>query len=378
MFKKAIIVIFLTILTTQGSSFAIQKEEKFELIDFIKAHSYKDVISNEDIDEEFQILIRVNPDKNLKPLKHLIASKSSTKDEKVLAIRALGSIKDFESNDLIKEALLNENEKDIIYISTWALIQIGGEANFNFLVEHSNRINKLLNDDELIFKLLIDLNQKYKNASVLKYSVDFIKEAPKEQKKAIFLFTVFGRNLSSENTLFNLLNSTNKDIKLTSTKLLGEFYASPNAVKAFETLLNKETNTEIRTSIIKGLKTIGSNASENLLVSIINKPLNKEEKLYAQSQLKELKKQISELKKEPLKPSKINKYKFKKELTKLIQSKGNFGSYKLLEKEASFEDIFLLDILREAIMLRTSDTAIEDYNKVTKIITDIRIKQHCI
>lgn len=378
MFKKAIIAIFIALVISQSYSLADQKDDKSELMNFIKTHNYEDVISNEDIDEEFQILIRVAPNKDLNKLRKLISSKSTKTDEKVLAIRALGSIKDFESNDYIKEALLNEKEKDIIFISTWALIQIGGDANYNFLVEHSKRINALIDDDELVFKLLMDLNQKYKNASALQYSVDFIKDAPKEQKKAIFLFTVFGRSLSSENTLFNLLNSTNKDIRLTSTKILGEFYASPNAVKPFETLLTKEKDIEIRNAIIKGLRIIGCNSSEKLLNDIINKPLNKEEQMYAQSELKKLEKQKKDVEKEAKKPFKINKYKFRKELTKLIKSKGNFGSYELLAKNARFEDIFLLDNLREAIMLRASDSAINDYNTVTKIITDIRIKQHCI
>ena len=350
-------------------------ENNSELIQFINNNTYKNVINYEDTDEEFQILVRIASGDEIKALRDIIKNPDSKEDQKVLALRALGTIKNYESIDVIKTALLNNNKENIVYMAAWALINIGGESNYRFIVSNFNHIENVIKDKKLIFSILLALSDKYKSAYELKYDTKFLNEPPKDSFDTIFLFTVFGRNAKSEKTLINCLSSDNNNVKLNAVKILGEWYASPASVKHFKQMLVNEKTLKIRKAIIKGLETIANKSSKDVLSYIMKHPLNSEEKEFAEEALNIIKDLETKVKKVLNAGFKPQRQVFKKELSKLMNSKGNYGSYVLLAKNAIFSDIFLLERLRETIMLRTSVDAMKDYAKVTKIITELRIKK---
>lgn len=372
---KAIIFSLFIILTLQSFCLSAYADKKSELIQFIQKNTYEDVIYNEEKDENFQILVRVAAPEDIKKLQDIVLSTSASTDQKALAIRALGTIRSFESIAILKQTLLKQNSSRIEYITAWAIIQIGGKDNYQFIVNNFDRIKRVINNNELVFSLLIDLNEKYKSSYELTMNSSFTKAPAKEAHKAIFLFTVYGRNLSSEQKLFELLKSKDEHVRLNSVKILGEWYASPNSVEQFKVLLKTEKKPSIRKAALKGLETISTKDARDLIKSVINNPMDDEEKQYALESLKITEDRIQSVKTEIKKGRNPDSRIFKKELSKLMDSKGNFGSYKILEQNADFKDIFLLDRLREAIMLRTSLEAMKDYEKVTTIITKIRIEQ---
>ena len=375
MTKKALLLLLTLLIAFQASSSSTYAYEDNELIELIKANTYKDVVLNPEKDEEFQILVRVATNNEIKQLIKIASLKYTTTDEKALAIRALGTIKEHEAIDTIKNALLKEKDPNIVYASAWSLIQIGGDKNFEFIVENFSKITKDLDNKDKVFRILLYLSEKYKNKSVLAYSTKFLNITPDHFYKALYLFCVFGRTLSSEEVLIQELNQKDDNIKLNAVRILGEWYASPNAVEPFEKILKNEKDPEIRKSIIKGLETIGTNDAVSVIKQVINKPLNNDEKQFARESLSIMNRVIHSVEKEV----EGNNYHpdqrtFQKELSKLMSSKGNFGSYSTLEKNAEFKDIFLLDRLREVIMLRSNKEALEDYEKVTRIITRVRLK----
>ncbi|MEW5822183.1 MAG: HEAT repeat domain-containing protein [Cyanobacteriota bacterium] len=374
MFKKTLLVSLILSLCIQVNFLQAFSYSKEELIQFIKNNTYKNVIENEEKDEEFQILVRVATNQEIKNLQEMVESPNTREDQKVLALRALGTIKNYESINIIQDILTKSTQQNIVYMATWALIQIGGKTNYEFIVGHFNRIEKIITDKDLLFLILVDLSEKYKSNYELKYNAQFLKAPENDSFKTIFLFTVFGRNLSSELILFEALNSPTVNIRLNATRILGEWYASPNAVKPFVKLLKTEKNEKIRNAVIKGLEAIATKEALDALETIAKRPFDSDERKYAQEALFNVENLWKNAKKD-LKSGYIpDQHIFKRELAKLMDSKGNFGSYRILEKNAVFQDVFLLDRLREAIMLRTSHDAMKDYNKVTRIITIIRIK----
>lgn len=373
MFKKLVIITILFILiafsTTQGFS-----QGNNELIDFIQNNSYNDVTLNELKDEEFQILVQVTKNKEVLKLIELIDSSNTSIDTKALAIRALGTLKNPEATTVLQNTIRTSNNKLMVYMASWALTQIGGSSNYQFVIFHFKRITRIVKDKQMLFKILLALSDKYKNTSVADYCVDFLNESPGETYRAVYLFGAYGRNLSSEQVLMEYINSKDYNKKLNAIEILGEWYASPNIVKPFEAMLKTEKDTAILNALISGIATTGTLQAEKVLEKLSkNNKYPQQKKLILNSYVS-LKSKIKSAKAENQLMNTPDPSIFRKELTKLEKSSGNFGSYKILKENSTFKDIFYLEKLRESIMLRSNKDALADYKNVTNIITYVRLK----
>ena len=348
--------------------------EEADLLPFIKNHSWKDIKTNTAKDEEFQILVSMATEDSIKALRALTDSKTASSDDKILAIRALGLLKDKNSSAFITDLLLNSKTPLIVYMSAWSLINIGGERNYFFVTENFQRIKSLMKDDDLTYSLLIDLAYNYKTKPALKLMADYLDVTPLNIYKPVFLFTVYGKNLDSEQILNYYVNSKDKNIRLNAIQILGRWYATPNAVFPFELILKTETDTDIRNAIIVGLKKIATKQAVALLSHIASNGINEKEKAYARAALEHVNKLTGQAKKEKQSGNAPQFSKFKEEYFKLMSSKGYDGSYIQLEKNAQFKDIPRLETLRETIMLNVSENATINYDKVTDIITKLYIQ----
>lgn len=352
---------------------AVAAKKKSELMTFISSTPWEDVSNSGYKEEDFQILLRLATNDDIKELQKIATSKFVKESQKILAIKALGSLKNTDSQPLIRQTLLHDKNKNIVYICTWALIELGGYSNYQFIIDNFPQIEKVINNKEMLYSILISLSEKFKNNYVLRYITSFINTDQQNLYKPIFLFTVYGRTPESEQVLLDLLNSDNKNVRLNSAEILGKWYASPGAVKTFENRLKVETDPEIRKILITGLGTIGTKASIDELEVLSKNAPNNADKTIASESLKTIDKIKEEIKKDKEFNYKPNDQVFKQELSKLMSSRGNDGSYKILRKNADYQDIPSLEKLKETIMVKTTNDAMINYNKVTKIIIRLRL-----
>jgi hypothetical protein len=374
MVKNILKLFLLTLLCLNITINQAYTQPKKDLTEFIKQNNWKQVQENAAKDEEFQILVSFAKEQELDKLKDIIDSPSASESEKILAIKALGLKEDKDSSALLTHVLLHNTSKDIVYAAAWSLLQIGGERNYYFITDNFKRIQKLSNKEDLTYPLLIKLCYNYKTKTVLKLIEEYLYVIPINIFKPVFLFTVFGKSLESEQMLDKKLSSPDKNVRLNSSQIFGRWYASPNAVFPFELLIKTEKDPDIRNAVITGLERIGTQEARNLLKKIIQTSQSKEEKAHAQSSLNKINSTILEVKKDFKHPHKPQFSTFKEELDKLMNSKGYYGSYELLEKNAQLKDIPRLETLRETIMLNMSENATMNYDKVTDIIRKLRIK----
>lgn len=371
MFKKTLnYAIFSSLLLASLIIYPIDAKNNADLFDFIKANTWESVNTNPAKDEEFQILVSTAKDKDIKKLKTILDDEKSSMNDKKFAIKALGLKKDTNSSAFLRDVLIKTKNKDLIYLSAASLVDIGGERNFKLVADN---ISKLKTDKDKYYNLLAKLAYVYKKGTLLSKFNDYLKVPPNDNMKAVYLFTIFGSNLDSLLFLNKSIDSKNKNIQVNSVQILGKWYAAPNAIIDFQDVLKSSNDVEMRKNAIIGLTAIGTKQARKELSGVLKLAKSEAEKKLASSSLEELNKIAAKAK---IKQAKAVKYDvFSQEYSKLMNSKGFYGSYDLLDKNAKFTNISKLEKLRETIMLNLSKDAAINYQKVTEIIRRLRIQK---
>lgn len=349
-----------------------QKIKNFELIDFITNNTWREIVEYPEKDEDFQILVRLANEQEIHKLDEMIKNPKTNINHKMLAIRALGTIQNWQSSNIIRNVLTNATNSDLAYISAWSLIQMGGESNFQYISDNFQAINKKVNDKEKLFKIMLELLSRYKSKRVLPNLSYFLDTDEGQFYKPVVLFGAFGRTETSTEELLKQMLSQNKRVKRNAIRIVGEYYEDVRAIKALEKLLLSGNNADTTRTTINALKSIGTNEAMDALEKFIKSTRSPSDKLYAQNALETIKSLKAKLARD-IEPE-IDYKAFKKELYKLIRSKGDYGSYEILEDNADYRSIPKLEALREIVMLNRPYKAIQHYTRITDIMRRIRLK----
>ena len=284
---------------------------------------------------------------------------------------ALGVARDqMAAEDII--SLCKGTKSDLIKRNSYvALANIGNEKAAAYLMSEAETAK----DDLMRFGFLNYLAQMQYPAALPK-SVELLKKDPKTfYWQNVFFFGKMGDK--GIPFLLEKMSDADVNVRMNAIHVLGQWLVAPEAVEPMQEHFWKETNQEIRGSILSALEWITADTRKikSFFESVAGKESDRELVKFATETLKSLKGMedaVQSFKKE----KKVSEKDFKKEYDALYRTMGRVGDYRILSISSKPEDEARLKKLRERVLQRTTDECFRDVKKINETIIFNRLSKN--
>lgn len=301
--------------------------------------------------------IEKNPAQVSKAVVVKLNDKNLTEQQLAVYVWVLGLTRDQTTASVIK-ALHKQSKSDQVKgICLHALANIGGKQAGEFLLS----VLDATSDKEMRFNILNLLAQMQYEPALPK-AEEMLKD-----NLSIFFFGKMGDKAVP--FLVQRISDKDDNIRANVINILGEWLTPPEAAKPLQDQFWVEKNAKLRGVILSSMEIIISdlaqqkvffeqvvaNEKDAKLVQFARETLNNLDQARANMASFAQKKQ----------PSAVA---FEIEYANIFKSAGKKGNYQTLEISSTAKDEPKLKALRERILQRSSDEALNDYQKVRKII----------
>jgi len=317
----------------------------------------------ESLVESIQEGIEENPSAVVEAL--LPRLSDAKQSERALAIYAwvLGVSKDPAATEgLIKLARETSSE----WVSSnclQALASIGDQKSGEFLV---STLDETTEEDERFSILNLLAQMQYEPA--LPLMAEILEKDPDEYYwQQFFIFGKMGDKAVP--FLLSKLDDENRDVRFSAIGLLGQWLFAPEASQPLRDHYWKEEDQDIRQLILASFQRITPDLG--VVKKFSEEVLAKERVELLKNAAQETLDSLPDLQNDIdsfVEAKQISARDFQQECEKLYESAGLEGDYEILERASSPQDEEALKQLRERILLRESDEAFYDYEKISEII----------
>jgi hypothetical protein len=286
----------------------------------------------------------------------------------IIYIGVLGTVKAREAVDEICRIGQETESDDVEFLCWTALSEIGGEKSGECLLTTLDNIPDP-SDRYIIFSLLGQMQYEGAFPMILEILESDAKEF---YYRPIFVFGKMGDMAVPH--LLEKVHDNNVNVRYNAIGVLGQWLMAPEATEPMQAQFWKEEDPVIRNLILSSLENTNSDFETliTFMEKVISKTDDKDSKIFAEETVQLLKNRPA-LIKEIKAAKKISPEKFETQYDIIWDSYGHEGDYEILFSASTFDDEPALKKLRQRILLRNSDEAFYDYDKVKNIIRFNRI-----
>jgi len=222
-------------------------------------------------------------------------------------------------------------------------------------------------DEQARFELFSRLGE-LKDASALPRMIEILKVDPEQfYWKPIFVFGKMG-DAAVPFLLSNIANDE-RNVRINAISILGSWLIAPEAIKPLRERYWKETDPEVRRSILGALQRCDCNLET--LAGFCRQVIDKEQDESLRSLARGTLEMMDDVKKQLLdyrQRKQVDKARFDREFVTLYGSMGQEGALDVLPMISSAKNEPQLKKLRARILRRDSDEALYDYQRVNAVI----------
>lgn len=307
--------------------------------------------------------IRSNPSLATKVLVPRLKDSSVSEQELAVFVWAAGLARDPGNLDAIIE-LASLTRSELVQRNCYqAIAAVGGEKSGKYLLAE---LDKNVRGD--IRSELIDLLCQMQYEAVLPRTEEILrKDFTQHYFESVFAFGKMGDKAVP--FLLGKIEDPDRNVRMNSIHVLGVWLMAPEAAQPFREAYWKEPDAEIRSLILGSLERITPDLKA---MAAFSEEVVKKEK--EQVPLQFARETVGNVEKMKARLDSLAREKtgtdadFRAQYDALYESGGKTGDYKALASASSPDDEPKLKKLRERILLRNSDEAFGDYQKVNGII----------
>lgn len=265
-------------------------------------------------------------------------------------------------NEIIRVAESSPSEH-VTLSARRALTGIGSVAATEYLYAEAQN-----EEDPTARYELLDMLATLEYEPAIPLAISILEQDPKELYwQSIFVFGKYGDKAVP--FLLDKMDDPNRNVKVNSIMVLGQWLIPQEAAKPFKESFAKEKDPEIRALLLGAIGYTNSDYEDVISFSreVVAQEQDKGVAKFAQETIDSYsgtKKQLEDFKANKT----LNKTDFTEQYTQLIASYGKNGDYEKLAEAADKGDEQELKKLKRVILQRNSDECFYDYQKVNRII----------
>jgi hypothetical protein len=314
--------------------------------------------------------IERNPAQLSQALVLKLNDKKLTEQQLAVYVWALGLTRDQAAVDVI--AALYRQSKSVWVRATClrALASICGQQAGELLLA----VLDTTTDQESRWGVLNLLSQMQYEMALPKAGEVLSEDPEADYWRPIFVFGKMGNKAVP--FLLGKINDKNRNIRANAINLVGHWLISTDAAKPLQDQLWAETDVELRRTILSSLEKIIPDFIQMTTVfeQVVAKEKDKEALQFACETLgnmDQLKADITAF----AEKKQFSSAAFQAAYTQLFKSAGKKGSYEALAIFSTTQDEPPLNALRERVLIRDSDEAFQDYQRINEIISRNRLTE---
>lgn len=276
---------------------------------------------------------------------------------------ALGETRRSEALPALMDLALKHDSQEVQGAAYWAISTIGGREAGEFLLA---RVRETEDTDKRFAILNYLAQMKYEPA--LKEMETLLRVDPREQYwMPIFVFATMGD--PSVPFLIKMIESDDINTRINALSLIGHWLLPLEAEGPLRERYWKEKDIRIKVGILGSLEAISANTQriKEFSESVIARDKDQEAVKFARESIENLGR-MKDMVKSAKESRKPDAQAFQQQYDMIYNSYGKEGDYIQLANAATMADEPRLKALREHILLRSSDEAFYDYQKVNMII----------